>query len=315
MIVQETSRLEDITRELRKRLKEAVEKNPTEGLLFSGGLDSGILAYLCPGIKAITVTLNSWGEDLKYARRLAKSLGLKHYHRSISIREAINAVPEIIKTLKSFDPAIPNDVTVYFGLKFAQDRGIKSVMTGDGSDELLAGYSFMQKIPHLKDYIGRITRSMSFSSNVLGDFLNIRIEQPYLNREFIDFCLEVPLTLKLKQVEGGSTGKWILRKAFEDVLSEDIVWQNKRPLEYGSGTTKLREIISSRVSDDEFEQGRAIYPVKFISKEHFYYYKIYRKEVGPVPVPLPGERACPGCRTGLKKEARHCRICGWAEKL
>lgn len=307
--------LEDITRELRKRLKEAVEKNPAEGLLFSGGLDSGILAYLCPDIKAITVTLNSWGEDLKYARFLAKSLGLKHHHRSISTREAIDAVPEIIKVLKSFDPVIPNDITVYLGLKFARDLGIESVMTGDGSDELLAGYSFMEKIPHLEDYIRRISQSMFFSSNVLGDFLDIKIEQPYLNKEFIDFCLGIPLTFKLKQVKEEFIGKWVLRKAFEDVLSEDIVWQDKRPLEYGSGTTKLREIISSRVSDDEFKQGKDIYPVKFISKEHFYYYKIYRKEVGLIPVPLPGERACPGCGAGLREEVRHCRICGWAEKL
>jgi len=307
--------LEDMARELRKRLKEAVEKNPAEGLLFSGGLDSGILAYLCPGIKAITVTLDSLGEDLKYARRLAKSLKVTHYHRSISVKEAIDAIPEIIKILKSFDPAIPNDVTVYFGLKFAQDRGIKSVMTGDGSDELLAGYSYMQKIPHLDDYIGRITRSMSFSSNALGNFLIIEIEQPYLDEEFIDFCLKIPLAFKLKQVKEVFTGKWVLRKAFEDVLSEDIVWQNKRPLEYGSGTTKLREIISSRVSDDEFEQGKDIYPVKFISKEHFYYYKIYRREIGLIPEARPGEKICLGCRTGLKKEARHCRICGWAEKL
>jgi len=173
----------------------------------------------------------------------------------------------------------------------------------------------MQKIPHLKDYIGRISQSMSFSSNALGNFLNIQIEQPYLDEEFIDFCLKIPLTFKLKQVEGGSTGKWILRKAFESILSEDIVWQNKRPLEYGSGTTRLREIISSRVSDDEFKQGKGIYPVKFISKEHFYYYKIYRKEIGLIPEARPGEKICPGCRTGLKEKARHCRVCGWAEKL
>ena len=301
--------------ELRERLKEAVGKNLAQGLLFSGGLDSGILAYLCPQIKAITVSLNSFGEDIKYARHLAQYLEIEQYHRAIDVEEAVEAIPEVIKILKSFDPAIPNDLTVYFGLKFAKEMGIKSVMSGDGSDELFAGYSFMHKISNLEDYIQRISRSMSFSSNILGRFLNIKIKQPYLDKEFIDFCLNIPSAYKLKKVRGQLWGKWILRKTLENILPKDIIWQKKRPLEQGSGMTRLRQILASKIEDDEFEQGENTYPIRFISKEHFYYYKIYRKEVGALPLPLPGERICPGCKTGLKKEARHCKICGWSEKL
>ncbi len=307
--------LKKIIDELRKRLKEAAEKNLAQGLLFSGGLDSGILAYFCPQIKAITVSLSSFGEDIKYARRLAQHLEIEQYHRAIDVEEAIEAIPEVIKILKSFDPAIPNDLTVYFGLKFAKKMGIKSVMSGDGSDELFAGYSFMHKIFNLEDYIQRIAKSMSFSSNILGKFLNVKIKQPYLDKEFVDFCLKIPLAYKLKKVRGQLRGKWILRKASENVLPKDIIWQKKRPLEEGSGMTKLRQILASKIEDDEFEQGKNIYPVKFISKEHFYYYKIYRKEVGFLPPPLPGEIICPGCKTGLKKKARHCKICGWSKRL
>jgi len=308
--------LDEIIQELRKNLKKAVVKNRAEGLLFSGGLDSAILAYLCPGIKTITVTLNSLGEDLKYARFLARSCRLKHYHRLVTVEEAIDAIPEVIKILKSFDPAIPNDIPVYFGLKFAKDLGIKTVMTGDGSDELFAGYSYMQGIPDLGGYIRRISSSMYFSSNILGDFFNIKIKQPYIDKEFVKFCLnKVPFDFKLKKINGKFTGKWILRKAFEGRLPDDIIWQDKRPLEYGSGATKLREIITAKVDEDEFKKARQIYPVKFINKEHFYYYKIYTKEVGEIPSPLPGEMPCPGCGAGLKKGGCHCRICGWAKKL
>ncbi len=298
--------------QLREELKKAVEKTLAEGLLFSGGLDSGILAYLCPEINAITVTLESWGEDLKYADSLAKFYKFKHYQRIISTEEAINAIPEVIKILKSFDPAIPNDITVYFGLKFAKEMRMKSVMTGDGSDELFAGYSYMQNIPNLENYIQKISRAMYFSSNAIGKFLNIQIIQPYMDKDFINFCLGIPVNIKLKKNKEKFVGKWILRKAFEGLLPENIIWQEKRALEYGSGTTRLRKIIASKVNEKEFKQN--IYPIKFINKEHFYYYKIYREEVGSIPEPLKGEKACPGCGAGIKKGYSHCRICGWTKK-
>jgi len=297
---------------LQEKLKKAVKKNPAEGLLFSGGLDSGILAYFCPEINAITVTLKDWGEDLKYADSLAKFYKVKHYKRVISVEESINAIPEVIKILKSFDPAIPNDITVYFGLKFAKEMGMKSIMTGDGSDELFAGYSYMRNIPDLGNYIQKITGSMYFSSNAIGQFLNIKVIQPYIDKDFINFCLGISVNLKLKKTKGGFVGKWILRKAFEGLLPNNIIWQEKRALEYGSGTTKLRKIIASKVSEKEFK--RKSYPIKFINKEHFYYYKIYREEIGSVPEPLKGERACPGCGAGIKKGNFHCKVCGWTKK-
>ncbi len=298
--------------QLREKLKEVVEKKPAEGLLFSGGLDSGILAYLYPEINAITVALKDWGEDLKYANFLAKFCKITHYKRIITVDEAINAIPRVIKILKSFDPAIPNDITVYFGLKFAEKMGMKSVMTGDGSDELFAGYSYMQNIPNLETYIQKITGSMYFSSNAIGEFLHIQIIQPFMDKDFINFCLEIPVNSKLKKSKKKFVGKWVLRKAFEGLLPDNFIWQEKRPLEYGSGTTKLRKIIASKVSEKEFKQK--LYPVKFINKEHLYYYKIYREEVGSIPEPLKGEKACPGCGAGMKKGYFHCKVCGWTKK-
>lgn len=302
-----------IAQQLREKLKEAVERNKTQGLLFSGGLDSGILAFLCPGIRAITITLNSFGDDLEYARRLAKYCQIEHYQKAISIEEATRAVPEVIKILESFDPAIPNDITTYFGLKLAKQMGIKTVMTGDGSDEIFAGYSFMHNIPDVGSYIKRISGDMYFSSNTLGNFFDLQIKQPYTDKEFVNFCHKIPCNLKLRETNGKFTGKWILRKAFESFLPEEVIWQRKRPLEQGSGTTKLREIIAKKVSQEEFKTAKHIFPVRFMSKEHFYYYRIYRRVVGRIPKALPGERVCPGCGTGLRKQSGHCKICGWTK--
>jgi len=303
-----------LAEELRERLRNQVASNPAEGILFSGGLDTSILTFLNPHLKAITVTLQSSGQDIRYAKMVASHLKLEHHHRSVEVAEALEAIPRVIKILKSFDPAIPNDLVVYFGLKRAQELGWKAVMTGDGADELLAGYSYMAELDDLEAYSRRISPFLFFSSNELGKYFDIRISQPYLEEKFKEFALEVPKKFKIRKEKGGLQGKWILRKAFEGLLPDEIIWQDKRPLEYGSGMTGLRTIIESRISDKEFEKKKKRYPVKFITRDHLYYYEIYRREVGEIPKPGEGQKPCIGCGAGIGIDVFHCKICGNLQK-
>jgi len=301
---------------LKRKLIESVRRNRGSGLLFSGGLDSAILAGIDTSITpkrcsaAATVSLGSYGEDSRYAKLVAKNLKLKHNHRIVDIDEAIDSIPAVIKILKSFDPAIPNDLAVYFGLESIKEMGIKEIMTGDGADEIFAGYDFMRSMKDLERYIKRISSTMSFSSNKIGDFLGIKIKQPYIDKEVVDFALDIPLEFKIRKENGKIWGKWILRKAFEDDLPKEIVWQDKRPLEYGSGMSRLRDIIASNISDEEFREKSKSYPVKFINKEHLYFYEVYRDVIGEIPAPKENEKACPYCSGGMDISSFHCRICG-----
>lgn len=304
--------MKDLIRELRKKLSEAAPRKMGCGLLFSGGLDSSVLAAINPGIKAITVSLESYGEDIDYSEKAAGFLKAERVHRSVSIKEASDAIPEVIRILKSFDPAIPNDLAVYFGLKQAKDLGIKEVITGDGSDELLAGYSFMRDIANLAGYIRKISQKMYFSSNAIAESFGIDLIQPFMQKDVVELALAIPINLKIKERNGESHGKWILRKAFEDMLPERIIWQGKRPLEYGSGMSELRKIISGKISDKEFAENST--GIKFINKEHLYYYKIYRDIFGPVPQAKNKETKCPACGAEMKKNAYHCQICGYCKK-
>ncbi|OPY73725.1 MAG: Asparagine synthetase B (glutamine-hydrolyzing) [Syntrophorhabdus sp. PtaU1.Bin002] len=289
---------------------------PTKGgILFSGGLDSAALAFLLPGVTAITVTLESQGEDLEYATYLNESLNLVHTHRRVTVMEALGAIPEVIRILKSFDPAIPNDLTVYFGLKHAKELGLTHVMTGDGSDEIFAGYRYMETMPDLAAYIRKLSRSLEFGSNRIGNFFGITIHQPFLEKNFLDWALAIGVDLKIREQDGKVWGKWILRHAFDGFLPPKVVWQAKRPLEEGSGMSSLRQIISSMVSDEEFSERGREYPVQFMDKEHFYYYKIFRNKVGEIPPPQSGEKACPGCGAGIGREKSHCRVCGWVKGI
>lgn len=296
---------------LKNELIDSVKRNSAEGLLFSGGLDTSILTAITPETIAINVSLENLAPDLKFAKMLEKYFRLKVYYRTIKIEEAISIIPEAIKILKSFDPAIPNDIPVYFGLKFAKKLGLKSVMTGDGADELFGGYDYMQSINNLDDYIRRISKKMYFSSNKIGEHFGLKIKQPYMDENFIKFALSIDRKFKIRKEQNKIFGKWVLRKAFENDLPKEIIWQNKRPLEVGSGTTELREIISDKISDDEFIKKRKIYPVKFINKEHLYYYKIYKNVVGKIPKPKKDEKSCNGCGAGMKHNAFHCKVCGY----
>ncbi|MEW5691711.1 MAG: asparagine synthase-related protein [Candidatus Hydrogenedentota bacterium] len=301
--------MKDITEQLKKRLFDVIKLNATTGLLFSGGLDTSILAAINPDAKAITISLESYGEDIKYSNLVKNLLNIEYFYRSVHIDEAIKAIPEVVRILKSFDPAIPNDIVVYFGLKFAKELGITEVMTGDGADELFAGYNFMQKIDDMEGYIKKISQDMRFSSNILGNFLGIRVVQPFLNNEIIKFALSINPELKLRRENTKIWGKWILRKAFEDILPKEIIWQNKRALEIGSGMSKIREIISRKITDEEFKENR--YPMKFINKEHLYYYKVYKDVVGEIQKPGSDEKPCPGCGAGIKLRGFHCKVCGY----
>jgi asparagine synthase (glutamine-hydrolysing) len=302
--------MKEISKNLKDILSNTVRKSAYKGLLFSGGLDSSIVASINPKITAITVSLESEGEDIHYSELLAKSLNIKHIFRKVEIDEAIESIPRVIKILKSFDPVIPNDLAVFFGLSLAKELGIDEIASGDGSDELFGGYSFMEKIDDLESYIQRISEKMSFSSNELCESFGIKIIQPFMNRDVIDFALQIPADLKIKKHNGEVWGKWILRRAFENLLPPEIIWQDKRPLEYGSGMTKLRKTICSKISDDEFEEKKKIYPINFLNKEHLYYYEIYRKEVGKIPTPRGTQKRCLGCDAGMELTAFHCKVCG-----
>ncbi len=310
--------MEGLILRLREVLMEVVRKDSTPFLLFSGGLDTSILVGLNPSVVGITVSLESSGEDLLYAELTARKFNLKHHHRIVTMQEALSAIPRLIGILRSFDPALPNDLALYFGLSYAKEMGAKEIMTGDGADELFAGYDYMKEIEDLDSYLKRIAISMSFNSTLVGDFFGIRIREPYLAQELIRFALHLPLEFKIREENGEVWGKWILRKAFEDIIPKEVIWQNKRPLEKGSGMSRLRDLIPRMISDEEWEWKKEYYPIRFMNREHLYYYEIYREVIGDIPKPKENEKECPYCGGGMEVSSFHCRICGgvlnWRDK-
>ncbi len=316
---------DDVCSRLRELLNDAVKRNTADALLLSGGLDTSILAAVSEDAGrnklALTVFMKETPAlDSEYAKRVAQKFFYEHHLISITENEALEKIPEVIRAVENFDPALPNDLVIYVALKEAKKLGIKSVMTGDGADELFAGYSYMHELSHkeLNKYIRYLSNSktMCFSSNKLGDYLGVEIKQPYLDTEIVDFALDINPGLKVKEIEGGKYGKWILRKTYEKELGE-VAWRKKEAMEFGSGTTKLRDIIALKISDAEFNAKKREYKMEFMNKEHLFFYEIYKEVVGEVPKATAMMKAkernvCPICKAGLPENRFHCYICGFS---
>jgi len=302
----------DVCELLRNKLEEAVERSRADGMLLSGGVDTSILAFVARPSVGFTVALkDSPASDLVYSEKIAKLLGMQHKKMEFTMEEAINTLPEVIRILKTFDLALPNDLSIYFALKLARGSGISSVMTGDGADELFAGYSYMAELlpEDLEIYIRRLSQNWHFSAGYLGRALDVEIRQPFLDEDFVRFALEISTELKVRD----GVGKYILRKSFEDLIPPEIVWRTKEPIEYGSGSTKLHEIINSMVTDEEFQAARKEVDIKFINKEHFFYWSIYNEVVGEIPKSRDDEIGCPCCGAAMGRY--HCPTCGFCHPL
>ncbi len=314
----------DVYEQLRRRLKEAADRNKADGILLSGGLDTSILAFVARPRIAFTVALkDSQAPDSDYSEKVSRLLGIELRIKEFTVEEAIKALPEVIKILKTFDLALPNDLSIYFALRMARENNVSSVITGDGSDELFAGYSYMASLSpgDLKRYIKRLSTNWHFSANDLGKALSIGVKQPFLDEDFVRFALDISPELKVKK----GAGKYILRKSFEGLIPSEIIWRKKEPIEYGSGSTKLHKVINNMVSDEEFQSVKKKTGIKFMNKEHCFYYRIYKEVVGEIPKaspsapsPVNGEEwgeieGCPCCGASMGKS--HCRVCGFSQPL
>lgn len=307
----------------REIIRKVVKRNLAEGLLFSGGIDTSVIAFEASKyrrITAITVAFEQGvADDLNYAEKMARFLGLNHEVYFFDVKEMFNAVNEVIAVLKVFDPMeIRNSVPVHLGLKFAKNMKLHSVMTGDGLDELFLGYPWLFHLPEeeLHRRLLKMWEEMQFSSIPLGKALGITVNTPFLDAEFIDFARKIGIKLKLNIKDGKKYGKWLIRKAYENLIPEEIIWRPKAPLEIGTGTTVLPKFFDGQIEDEYFEEKRQFYiredEVKLSSKEQLFYYEIFRRLHGK-PSKVYGHKKgkqCPSCKAFLGRETNFCRVCG-----
>ncbi|KAF9346086.1 hypothetical protein BGX26_002436 [Mortierella sp. AD094] len=344
--------------ELRQLLLKSLEKStPCDCILLSGGVDTSILAEAAfavynqnkdtqkdlkrPLNGAVTVLCMDEARDEFYSTQISSRLGLKQEVVKVTLDSVLEELEFCIKTLQTFDPMeLRNSIVIARGLSVAKSLGYKTVMTGDGADELFAGYSFLHNMSaeRLKAYSDRLTVTMRFSGVVLAKALGLELVQPYLDQELIAFSQQCTRDEKINyhdhpkerewqdRLEGRQLhGKFILREAFEEEAFS--AWRKKEPIEVGSGTTVLPKMFQESMSPEELkkEQDRILAQdgVQIRDVEHLKYYKVFKKVFGddlstyPEKLTKDGGDPCPACGFNLNSpEQTFCVICGqWPARI
>lgn len=285
---------------------------------LSGGLDSSIIAHFLKDKKPNTLAIiaeDFVSTDLTYCQLVSKEMGLPLTIYNVKTAEILEAVEKTIKILKNFnDIEIRNNVVMYLAIKWTKDNGGKSIITGDGADELFAGYSFLahKSEEELESEINRVCSIMHFPTQEIGKALGIKIESPFLSEKVINLAKKIPANLKVKTENKKKYGKWVLRKTFEDHIPEQIVWREKSPMQEGSGTSGLTNLFESIIEEEKYVERKLTVEkgddVIIRSRESMHYYEIFKKLYGS-PVDKEAKSVCPYCKHKVDN-SKFCRMCG-----
>ena len=299
-------------------LQNAVSECKSEWIALSGGLDSSILAHLRKDQKpqAMTIiTKDFLGTDLTFAQIVAKHTGLNLSLMQVTMEEVLDSFNETIKILDNFnDIEIRNSIVPHLYLSSLKKKGVNSVITGDGADEIFAGYNFLLKKSNdeLDDELERIKKIMHFPSKDIAKSLNMKVENPFLNENVIKFSDSIPISRKINVKENKKFGKWILRETFEKDLPKNIIWREKSPMQDGSGTNNLTGLFNTIITDEIFSQKKTKIleedGVYIRTKESLHYYECFRKSSSVKK--SSSDRKCPDCDYEINLNSRFCRMCG-----
>jgi asparagine synthase (glutamine-hydrolysing) len=255
-------------RRVREAVEAAVEKRLLSdvplGAFLSGGLDSSIIAAVAaqrmPKLHTFSVGIEG-SRDLEAARRVSRHIGSTHHEYVYSASEVVEALPEIVYYLESFDKdLVRSAIPTWFCARLAAQE-VKVILTGEGADELFAGYKYHKDIADPQLFAGykyhkdiadprklrtELRRSITRMHNINLQRVDrmtmrhgIEARVPFLDRNVIELGSTIPTEYKLRDVDGVPVEKWILRKAFEDVLPSEIVWRDKEQFDEGSGMVDL----------------------------------------------------------------------------
>ena len=239
---------------LRQTLGEAVRKRLRAdvplGCFLSGGLDSSIITALAKRDLAARGQdeLHSFAvgfpgsPDLANARLVADYLGTVHHEVAVDAATVRRALPRVLYHLESWDQdSVRSSVPCYLVARLAAKR-VKVVLTGEGADELYAGYDYYRDYRDMDALQAELRRSITAMHDInlqrvdrmtMAHGLEARV--PFLDTAMLDLAMRIPARLKRFAPDGRPVEKWILRQAFADLLPEDIVWRQKVQFDQGSG--------------------------------------------------------------------------------
>ena len=301
--------IEKVRNGLETAVKAQLMSDVPYGVLLSGGLDSSIIAAITqkyskkrvetdskeaawwPQLHSFAVGLEG-SPDLIAAQTAADYIGTVHHEVHFTIQEALDALPDVIYHIETYDiTTVRASTPMYLLARVIKSMGIKMVLSGEGSDELFGGYLYFHKAPNAQEFHEELVRKMSklhlydcLRANKSLMAWGVEGRVPFLDKDFIDIAMGLNPSdkMNIKLPDGKQRmEKWILRKAFEDLLPESIAWRQKEQFSDGVGYNwidTLKKMTEEKVSDAEFARRENRFPVNPPkTKEEYYYREIYSR--------------------------------------
>lgn len=293
------------------------------GVLLSGGLDSSITSAIAkkyaekrietdgkseawyPQLHSFAVGLDG-SPDLIAAQKVADHLKTIHHEIKFTVQEGLDAIRDVIYNIETYDvTTIRASTPMYLMARVIKSMGIKMVLSGEGSDELFGGYLYFHKAPNAQEFHEETVRKLSklhmydcLRANKSLAAWGIEGRVPFLDKEFIDVAMRI--NPQDKMINGERMEKWVLRKAFEDMLPESVAWRQKEQFSDGVGYSwidTLKEVVALAVSDEQLAAAKYKFPIQTpTSKEEYYYRSIFTdhfpSDAAALSVPQEASVAC-----------------------
>lgn len=284
--------LSKIRREIRRAVHKRLiaDADVPIGVSLSGGLDSSIVAALAREVKDRLDTFvigTPDSTDIPASQHMAAFLGTRHHVYQYTFEEMLDVLPEVIYHLESFDaPLVRSAIPNYFLAKLASDH-VKVLLTGEGADELYAGYEYLKPVQDANELDSELVHLTSKLHNTnlqradrmtMAHGLEGRV--PFLDMTFVDMSMALPAEWKLHREDWPE--KALLRRSFSALLPGFIADRPKAKLSRGAGSMDLMASYAhDTITDVDFASNRVLSPlVSLQSKEEMLYYQIFRNIFG-----------------------------------
>ncbi|MCG8881776.1 asparagine synthase B [Tenacibaculum finnmarkense] len=293
------------------------------GVLLSGGLDSSVISAIAkkysqkriesddtsaawyPQLHSFSVGLEG-SPDLAAAQKVADHIGTVHHEIKFTIQEGLDAIKDVIYNIETYDiTTIRSSTPMYLMARVIKSMGVKMVLSGEGADEIFGGYLYFHKAPNAEEFHEETVRKLEklhmydcLRANKSLMAWGIEGRVPFLDKEFMDVAMRI--NPQDKMINGQRMEKWVIRKAFEDMLPESVAWRQKEQFSDGVGydwIDTLKEVVDKEVTDEQLANAKFRFPIQTpTNKEEFYYRTIFEEhfpsDTAALSVPQEASVAC-----------------------
>jgi asparagine synthase (glutamine-hydrolysing) len=268
--------LEDALSAYKKALYNSIKKRSQDlsriGIIFSGGIDSVLVAKitkeLVPNVTCYTSGI-AGSDDIKFSKVIADQLDLDLKINELNIKDIENMLPNILNIIETTNSTQAEvSIPIYGALKLAAKDGLRVVFTGQGADELFAGYPWYAQIygkygaKKLKEYMIRdlllLYKETLEREDKLAMSNSIEMREPFLDSDIVRTATSIDLNLNLAD-KNDIFGKRVHRElAIQVGIPKHIAYREKQAAQHGAG---IHGILSKIAEKNGFNK-------KMITKEY-----------------------------------------------